>query len=203
MMSLSTLTVLAAIAAPAAPAYDEGDRLMAAERYQEALALWLGLLKENPDDSEALLRAGIAQSMLAQYDAAAESFDHALRLNPRNAPVLYNRALLRLKLGELDAAEKQLHELLGICDWYPNANYHLGLICEKRGDPAAADGYYVKELNVNPSSAMAWKRHMELSPPPPTGPAWAVWLLVAIAICGALVTAWQLRRGHHRDPSNA
>ena len=56
-----------------------------------------------------------------------------------------------------------LLQLMEIADWYPEANYHLGYIYEKRGQLDLAQQYYVRELNVNGSSAKAWRRYLALN----------------------------------------
>jgi hypothetical protein len=62
----------------------------------------------------------------------------------------------------MDQAEEILLQLMKIADWYPEANYHLGYIYEKRGQPALAVDYYIRELNVNGGCAKAWRRYLAL-----------------------------------------
>ncbi|MDR0967827.1 MAG: tetratricopeptide repeat protein [Rickettsiales bacterium] len=76
---------------------------------------------------------GEAYMATANYAAATEDFNMAIRLNPKNPTALYNRALLKIQLDELDSA---LADLDGALDSYkaePVENLSLQIIYSKRG----------------------------------------------------------------------
>lgn len=140
----------------------QGDALMKAERFEEALAVWQALAGQEPTNSEVLLRLGIAQSMLRRYDEARKSLDAALKASPSDARIPHNLGLLFLRQGRDRDAETYLKRALAIQGWHPEANYHLGVIAESRGEKEKALEFYTQELNVNASCAKAWERAFRL-----------------------------------------
>ena len=184
-----------------------GDQLMAAGRYDEALAYWEDLLAKRPDDADVLLRAGIAYSMLDDFDRAGECLEKALSLNPGETKIVFNLALLAYRRGDADRAEHILQEIRARKPWYPNVCYHLGQIAELRGDDSEAMRYYIAEIN-NSGHGEAWRRHLILKrklngPAPTPSKATVVVLLVAAVLlgCALFVVGLTQRGGSEVSPS--
>jgi tetratricopeptide (TPR) repeat protein len=137
-------------------AFRQGDSLVRAGQYQEALTIWRRLEQQYPEDTEVLLRIGVAESMLENHEKSEAAFVRAMEIDPEDATVIYNFALMKLRLGDEEAAEKYLRETLKVFPNYPEANYHLGLIAERRGDTETAQELYIKEMNENPNMPRAW-----------------------------------------------
>ena len=86
-------------------------------RYEEGLALYRALIRENPDDDAAYLYQGIALLESGRHEDAVESFNRALAVlrDLRTEPalhVLLGEALQ--KLGRLDAAAVHLDRALAL-----------------------------------------------------------------------------------------
>lgn len=128
----------------------------------EALAIWLDLLERKPGDVTLLNRLGIAYTQGKDYERAESYFQQALSADANEPQAYFNMALLAMNRGQSEQAEAILLRLLEVCDWYPQANYHLGYICEKSERLELAKKYYVRELNVNGSCAKAWRRYLAL-----------------------------------------
>ena len=143
-------------------ARERGDALLDEGRPAEALAVWQQALAQQPNSTSLLIRIATAQARLGQLASAEATMQRAVRLEPRNPKVRHNLALVYLKQKELDKALAEFHEVLAIEDTYPTASYFIGLIHEMRGDEAAAEKYYVREVN-NGSCLQAWDRLWRLS----------------------------------------
>ena len=92
--------------------------LVAQARYEEGLALYRALLREDPGDDAAHLFQGMALLESGRFEAAVESFDRALTAvrDLRTEPHLYallGEALAR-KLGRPDAAAAHLDRALAL-----------------------------------------------------------------------------------------
>ncbi|MCK4590197.1 MAG: tetratricopeptide repeat protein, partial [Candidatus Latescibacteria bacterium] len=61
-------------------------------------------------------------------------------------------------MGDYDKALEYLERTLTIVDWYPEANYHIGLIYERKGLKEKALEFYIKEVNNVAASAKTWQR---------------------------------------------
>lgn len=137
------------------------DVLMAGRKYSQAEA---EVMERYPNSgqrpADAWLRLGLAQSMQDDFSNAMESFDAGLATQPEDPRLMFNRALLFDRMGQPEKAEAALLDLKKATPHFPEVFYHLGRLAEDRGDLAAADAYYVQELNLNPASQSSWKRHL-------------------------------------------
>ncbi len=81
-------------------------------RYEEALPYFDELLKRDDDDYQARLHRGVAYERLGAADSANEDLDHAVEVAPGLPPARLFRANLAIKQGRLDAAERDLRQLV-------------------------------------------------------------------------------------------
>lgn len=136
--------------------------LLARGDIAEATAIWQDLHEQRPQDINYINRLGIAYTQTKDYNRAEALFSQAMNMDPGEPQAYFNLALLRLRQQQMDQAEEMLLKLLAIADWYPEANYHLGYICQKTGRPSQAQDYYIREINVNGDSAKAWRGYLAL-----------------------------------------
>jgi membrane protein YdbS with pleckstrin-like domain len=76
----------------------------------------------------------------------------------------YLLALIELKENNFGQSLKHLKVSLNINPNYDNAHYYIGLIYEKLGQPADANFYYKKTLEINPTHEAALKKIQSHSP---------------------------------------
>ena len=129
-------------------------------QHQEALAdfgraLAVGGLGQ-ADRVRTTFDSGVALDALGRTGEAISEYSQALKLDPRFAPALNNRANAYRRLGKLADAKRDYLAALASADpsrEYPY--YGLGRIAEAQGDPKAAGKYYLEALAANPSYAPA------------------------------------------------
>jgi Flp pilus assembly protein TadD len=138
------------------PEVERGDALFAEGRNAEALAIWQQALAKHPTSTRLLTQIATAQVRLKRFEDAEATMKRAVALEPDNAKVRQNLALVYLWKKDLDKALAAFHDVLRIQDTYPETNYYIGLIHEMRGDEATAVKYYVLDVNNGPSRA--WER---------------------------------------------
>ena len=63
-------------------AFRQGDLLVRAGQSQEALTIWRRREKQYPEDTEGLLRIGVAESMLENHDKSEAAFVRAMEIDP-------------------------------------------------------------------------------------------------------------------------
>ena len=128
-----------------------GPRLQLAQalvrqaRYEEGLALYQALIREDPKDDAAHLFQGMALLESGRHEAAVESFNRALAVvrDLRTEPHLH--ALLgeaRRKLGRLDAAAAHLDEAIALDPgnvWFLLARVDVALDRERTGRLPSGD----------------------------------------------------------------
>ena len=81
------------------------------KEYAAADLLLEALLKEKPNDLNALVLRAAAQSGIGSYHAARRTLERAQRAHPRSYIPCYNLAVLALKLGEGKETARQYYEM--------------------------------------------------------------------------------------------
>ena len=81
-----------------------GNALLAQGHPDEAIKCYDRALKIKPNDPDLTALKGEAQSMAGRYKPAIEAFDFALATNPKAPVILSARAIAKLGLGDIAAA---------------------------------------------------------------------------------------------------
>lgn len=92
----------------------EGVKLLASDRYEEAIASFDKLLDIQKDNHSAWNLRGIALGELGRYDAAVESYNCAIRIKPDKYEALNNRGIALRNLGRYEEAITSYNEALKI-----------------------------------------------------------------------------------------
>lgn len=132
---------------------------------EEAVDIYLEVVKRNPRDTEALIALGQLGSALSgsrtleappthqQLEAPAQSVVNAAPAPVKREQDLYADAQQLVGQGDLQAARQRLEEL--VSRQPGNALYHndLGVICYQLGDLAAAQRQYETAHQLQPANA--------------------------------------------------
>ena len=114
-------------------------------RYEEGLALYQALIREDPKNDAAHLFQGMALLESGRYEAAVESFNRALAVVRDLGTEPHLHALLgeaRRKLGRLDAAAAHLDEAIALDPgnvWFLLARVDVALDRERTGRLPSGD----------------------------------------------------------------
>ncbi len=134
-----------------------GNLLRKQGRFDEALTEFrTALHRGGGDESEIHHNLGVTETAAGNAEGGRRHFEHALRGNPANAPVLWalRRSLIAAALdheasGHLDRAiEVQLED--------PERLRKLGNALQDAGDFAGSLEAYRKSLRIDPSPAATW-----------------------------------------------
>lgn len=132
-------------------ALHQKDPARAEREYQAAI-------QESPKDLRPRTGLGFLYQGQSRWAEAFDAFEEALRVEPGNWPVLYQVGRTGALSGQrLDRAEEALSRYLGHAprgDDPPlaSAHFRLGMVYEKKGDPAQARDHYRKSLELDPSN---------------------------------------------------
>ena len=83
------------------------DSLASTQRFNQAIAIYLDLKKEYPDDHEILQDLGIALGYVGDISQSIENLEKAASLHP-NPIAYYNLAVAKKKVGNIDDAVRYL-----------------------------------------------------------------------------------------------
>ena len=112
-----------------APTYAEAKAKIDAKDYAGALPLLDQITKSEPGNADAWNLRGFANRKLGHMDAAAKSYQMALKINPAHLGALEYQGEMYVETGNMDAAISNLAKLKGICG-----------ACEEAKDLTAAIG---------------------------------------------------------------
>ena len=102
-------------------------------------------MKERPTDSTALRLGQLLLRKGASGDAL-QSFEEALKLNPRSIEAKVGKGIALGRQGEYGKAEQALREALPLNPNPARVHYELGILSERRGDFDGAISEYKEGL---------------------------------------------------------
>ncbi|MGD9498177.1 MAG: tetratricopeptide repeat protein [Armatimonadota bacterium] len=117
-----------------------------------------------PGALEWLCTRGVRQYRSDRFEDAAESFTRALRIDPDNATLQYNRGTALYQAGQLDGAEEAFARATEGSDdtLTRDAQYNLGNTRFRAGNYHGAIAAYKDALRLDPTD-MAAKHNLELA----------------------------------------
>jgi len=124
-------------------ALDAGDSLESLDLAQQAMVL-------DPLIADAHLIAGLALLDLGRHRDAHASFQEAARLRPADPEITTFQAATTFILGDEQAAEAALRNVLAAEPELAEACYWLSLVVERRGDFAGADELLSRAATIDP-----------------------------------------------------
>ncbi len=111
-------------------------------------------LKKNPDNARAHYGLGVIFSRRGKVDEAMVEFKNSLRTEPNFKNALFNLASIYDARQDWPEALLFYQRSLETPEKDPmmdsHANYHLGLIYERRGDTVKAEQFFQSALKINP-----------------------------------------------------
>ena len=144
----------------------DGDRALAAGRFEEARSLYEFAIERNPEDRHALREAGRAAHVLRQFEIAAGYLARASALGSRPDPELhYLLGEARWVLGQGALARQaylRAQAELGKGPLVRIQKLWLARILGRLGDPAAANAMYEAMATEAPADAEIALAHAEL-----------------------------------------
>jgi len=130
--------------------------LLATGRGAEAEAAAATLVRESPNDAEALRLRAIAELQLGRADAARATLNLALAGAPESVELLCNLGSVELARGDAASALVALERAFAIAPAHPAVLLGLGNARRANGDSAGARDAYVAATRASPQHAGAW-----------------------------------------------
>src|SRR5215471_6692294 len=99
---------------------------------------------------------GATYARKGEYDRAIESYDEAIRLNPKHADAFSNRGVAYARKGDYDRAVENYDEAIRLNPKHAAALYGRGNAYRRKGDYDRAIENYDEALRLNPKHANAF-----------------------------------------------
>ena len=108
------------------------------EDFKDPIRLWSDVTERQPGNRRALYNLAYEQAIRGQDQAATESYQQILRINPNEADAWNGLAAIRMKAGDREDAVRCLHAALAIRPEFSDALRNLALVSVQRGELAEA-----------------------------------------------------------------
>ena len=121
--------------------------------YKKGQALIDTILETHEKNANALTYKGILHMEQNEDEKAIEAFSKALKIEPRNVPVVRNRAIVNLRAGHLKEAKEDYELLLSAMPKSHVIYYGLGDIAYQKKDKEEAVKNYDLYLKFAPKES--------------------------------------------------
>ncbi len=126
------------------------DKLLADSNYDEAVTLLEAILMEEPDNTEALLRIGIAFTELNELQKALKTLDYFFTLEQDNSEALEACGCSHFKLGNYGLARNFLEKAAELAPSSSSIARNLGVTYNQLGEFKKSYRTMLKSYKLNP-----------------------------------------------------
>jgi len=131
----------------------EGEQLLEAGRYTEAVQVFDGVLAVEPDSRFAVLRSGVALLKSGRIDQAIPRLERSTALDPDRAEAHYALADALMRSGSFDRSAAQWREVVRLQPRRGDAWFNLGAAASRSGADGEALAAYRKAVDLEPDEA--------------------------------------------------
>jgi len=132
-----------------------GQVLTKQERWQQAQAIYLEVLRKDPGFPEAHTKLSYILYRLGDPETALREASTALEETPNNPEAHKNKGLAFESLRNFDAAASAFQQALRLKPDYENVRYDLGILLFDKGDIDGSIAEYKKALALKPEDTNA------------------------------------------------
>jgi tetratricopeptide (TPR) repeat protein len=125
------------------------------ERLKKANEEYLASLSTRPDQWTSHYNLGNYHLNRSEYKAALDSYETALKFEPRAVMAMVNSSITYAKMGENNKAEQVLRNALKVSPENAAANLNMGLLKAEKNDASEAEKYLKAAFSYDPRMAQA------------------------------------------------
>ena len=140
----------------------QGDRLVKAGRYQDALSHYDRAIRMVRRPSYAWTSRGVATKYLGRLEEALRCHENAIRLDPENEVAWCNLGTVYFKRGELGKALECYEKAIKIRPRYAIAWNNKGVVLARMNRCEDADVCHAKATKLRPEYVAAWLNRSEV-----------------------------------------
>jgi len=120
--------------------------------YRVSVALFLNLVRDDPDDATSWHGLGLAQLRLGEFEKAKDALERSLKLAPEKSETLIALSSVSASLGDFDAAVDFASRASEVDPGSGEALNALGYSLMLRGDLERAESALAQALETNPNN---------------------------------------------------
>ncbi|MEQ8850647.1 MAG: tetratricopeptide repeat protein [Phycisphaerales bacterium] len=138
------------------PALAEAYKAQQTGRLDEAERLYLDVLREDPDNADALHLFGLLSGQLGREDAAIESIRRAIQVNDGHPAYHYSLGRALAGRGDMAEAEAEFRRAIEIHEPLAPAHLELGLVLDRMDRPDEALRSFEAAVQHKPDYSAAY-----------------------------------------------
>ena len=123
---------------------------------QQATRLYLQLLRQDPQDAEALHGLGVLANQTGNATLAVQLLAQAIASNASVPRFHNNLGNVLTAQGRLDEAAERYAEAIRLQPGYAEAHHNLGIVCKQQGHLATAVEHFERAVQLKPAYAEAY-----------------------------------------------
>jgi protein O-GlcNAc transferase len=127
-----------------------------AGRYDQAAAIYRGILRHHPNHPDALHLLGVALHQIGDHRRAVELIGRAIRLAPNRPMFHYNLGLARHALGRAERAVAAYRRAVELKPDHAESHYNMGNALQEMDRTDAAITAFRRAVEIKPDHANAW-----------------------------------------------
>jgi arylsulfatase A-like enzyme/Tfp pilus assembly protein PilF len=135
----------------ASPHFEAAKVLSARGEHQAAIDRCRKALEKEPRSFYGQYTLGVAYQKAQMWPEALATFTRAVEINGQDARAHANLAGAAMRTGSLDLAAAHFEKMIELKHQVPGAQFNLGVIAARKGDPAEAARRYRLALAADPS----------------------------------------------------
>ena len=125
-------------------------------QFEKLLAKIKPLISLFPNTIQLYNLQGASNARIEKHDAAIESYNQAIKINPKYADAHMNKGNVLQEKGELDAAIESFNNSLSINPYHSIAHFNMGNALKENGELDAAVESYKKAIKIKPDYAESY-----------------------------------------------
>jgi Flp pilus assembly protein TadD len=134
-----------------------GDELLAARRFDQAIAEYQRALATSPAIPSIHEKLGVAMAASGDMTGAVHEFGEAVRLDPRNARARSDLGMALARTGNRTGALEALHVAVGLDPNDAVSHYRLGVVLSAGEDAGSASEEFRKAAELGYSNGAAFE----------------------------------------------
>ncbi|HYW18541.1 MAG TPA: tetratricopeptide repeat protein [Nodularia sp. (in: cyanobacteria)] len=137
--------------------FEEGERLVAANDYNGAIAIYQQAAQIEPKNAKIHSGIGYLYAQQGNFQPALASYRRAIAIDTNNSDFHYAVGYIKVNMGDTKGATQSYRRAIQLNRNHLNAYLGLGITQARMGDFTSANWAYGQAIKLNPNNAQTYE----------------------------------------------